>query len=250
MFEELVESTEKRRKSGKTLLASILAHVGVLALLSALPLIHYRQLPDTEFLGYLYAVPPPQPPSPPSPPPFVEDRTPVRSGGPVTVRRIFQVPLEIPKGIPDPPADLPALLDGHGTERGVPVGPPGVGQALFPGVEVAGLAAEPLPPPPPPPASKQPLRVGGDIQSAKLIRRVEPIYPLLALKARVQGSVLLHATIGETGRIVEIKVVKGHPLLRESAVDAVRQWIYSPTLLNGEPMAVVTEISVNFKLTR
>ncbi len=87
------------------------------------------------------------------------------------------------------------------------------------------------------------------VQSAKLIRQPKPAYPQLAKQARIQGIVKLHALISKEGTIEDLKVVSGHPLLVPSALDAVRQWAYQPTLLNGEPVGVETEIEVNFTLT-
>jgi TonB family protein len=91
---------------------------------------------------------------------------------------------------------------------------------------------------------REPIKVGGNVQESKLIRRVKPVYPELAKQARVQGRVVLIVTVDEEGNVSAIKVTRGHPLLYEAAVVAVKQWKYSPTLLNGEPvpvMAIVTE---------
>ena len=95
---------------------------------------------------------------------------------------------------------------------------------------------------------REPIRIGGNVAESKLIRRVEPIYPDLALRARVQGMVVLTVTINEEGFVSGLKVVSGNPLLREAAIDAVKQWHYSPTLLNGEPVPVVATVTVAFKL--
>jgi protein TonB len=86
------------------------------------------------------------------------------------------------------------------------------------------------------------------VQSSKLIRRVEPEYPELAKRARVSGIVLLQVTIDETGSVTDVKIIRGHPLLNQAAVDAVRQWKYSPTLLNDEPVPVIATVTVNFVL--
>jgi protein TonB len=92
------------------------------------------------------------------------------------------------------------------------------------------------------------IRKGGDVSAAKLIYQPKPEYPQLARMARIEGAVELEAVIGKDGTIEELKVLKGHPLLVNAALEAVRQWRYQPTLLNGEPIEVVTEIKVNFKL--
>jgi TonB family protein len=93
-----------------------------------------------------------------------------------------------------------------------------------------------------------PIVVGSNVPESKLIRRVEPIYPALALKARVQGKVVLRITVNEQGFVTDAQVVSGHPLLNEAAIDAVRQWQYSPTLLNGAPVPVIATVTLIFNL--
>ena len=95
---------------------------------------------------------------------------------------------------------------------------------------------------------RDPIRVGGNVQESKLIRRVEPTYPELAKRARVQGKVVLVVTVDEEGNVTDIRVTSGHPLLDEAAVSAVKQWKYSPTLLNGEPVPVIANVTVFFNL--
>jgi len=156
----------------------------------------------------------------------------------------FVAPIEIPTEIPPPMEDIPeitSILDNNpgGLMGGVPGGIVG---------GIIGAIPDATPPPPPPPKKKEPIRVGGNVQSSKLITRVEPKYPELAKRARIQGIVLLQVTVGETGDVTEIKVIRGHPLLNDGAVSAVRQWKYSPTLLNGEPVPVIATVTVNFIL--
>ncbi len=86
------------------------------------------------------------------------------------------------------------------------------------------------------------------LEAAKLIVRVQPIYPVLAQQTRTQGDVVLHAIIDKDGRVSELQVISGHPLLVKSAMDAVSQWRYQPTLLNGQPVEVDTTITVTFVL--
>ena len=92
--------------------------------------------------------------------------------------------------------------------------------------------------------------VRGNVQASKLIRRVEPVYPELAKKARVSQEVILQVTVDEQGNVADIELLRGHPLLNQSAIDAVQQWRYSPTLLNGEPVPVIATVTVNFLLRR
>jgi protein TonB len=97
-------------------------------------------------------------------------------------------------------------------------------------------------------ADPKPLIVSSTILAAKIIKRVVPSYPLLAKQARVSGTVRLQATLSKDGRIENLRVIDGPPLLRQAALDAVRQWIYSPTILNGKPVEVEAPIEVNFTL--
>jgi protein TonB len=94
------------------------------------------------------------------------------------------------------------------------------------------------------------IRVGGGVQSYNLINRVIPLYPPLAKQARIQGTVRFTALIGADGSVVSLQLVSGHPLLVEAAKDAVAQWQYKPTLLNGSPAEVITQIDVNFTLSQ
>lgn len=90
------------------------------------------------------------------------------------------------------------------------------------------------------------LRVGGNVQASKLQYKVAPVYPELARAARIQGVIVLEAVISTTGQVFDLKVVTGHPLLISAAIDAVKQWVYEPTLLNGQPTEVITTVTVNF----
>jgi TonB family protein len=94
----------------------------------------------------------------------------------------------------------------------------------------------------------QPIRVGGNVQATKLIKRVEPIYPDVAKNTGVQGVVLLQVQVDEEGQVADVKIIRGHPLLEQSAMEAVRQWRYSPTFLNGEPVSVIATVTVIFSL--
>jgi TonB family protein len=95
-------------------------------------------------------------------------------------------------------------------------------------------------------ASIAPLRIGGQIQPPKKIKDVPPVYPAIAQTARVSGAVMIEATIGPDGKVTDAKVVRSVPLLDQAALDAVRQWEYLPTLLNGVPVPVVVTVTVNF----
>lgn len=106
----------------------------------------------------------------------------------------------------------------------------------------------------PPPEVKAPaisqssMRVGGNVQAANLVKKVSPVYPPLARTAHVQGVVRFSATIGKDGTVQNLKLVSGHQMLVKAAEAAVKQWVYRPTLLNGSPIEVVTQIDVDFAL--
>ena len=150
-------------------------------------------------------------------------------------------------------------------DLGDPVDFPGVGPAgppqatVFPGDSPFSIDLGKAPPPQQPKAKPAEvakaapptsLRVQSDVQASKLIHQVKPPYPPLALQTRTQGVVRLQAIIARDGSIQQLKVIMGHPLLVQAAVDAVKQWRYSPTTLSGQPVEVVTQIDVNFILGR
>jgi len=92
--------------------------------------------------------------------------------------------------------------------------------------------------------------IGGNVMAAKLVRQEKPVYPPLAKQARISGTVKLAAMISKDGTIQDLKVISGHPLLIPAALEAVKNWVYQPTLLNGEPVEVSTQIDVNFTLSQ
>jgi protein TonB len=143
----------------------------------------------------------------------------------------------------DESLDLPA------TESNEPVGgapcligcEPGGVPGGEPGGRILGAGAPPL-------AARAPIRTGGDIRPPLKVRNVVPTYPEVARAARVQGDVVLDCTISNEGRVRDVKILSGPILLQAAAVDAVRQWLYRPTLLNGVPVPVVMTVTVHFAL--
>jgi TonB family protein len=103
---------------------------------------------------------------------------------------------------------------------------------------------------PSPGAVPQRLRVGSNVQKAKLLQHPEPVYPPLAMQARISGVVRLNAVIGKDGTVQNLTLSSGHPLLVAPAIEAVKQWVYAPTLLNGQAVEVVTQIEVEFTLSQ
>jgi protein TonB len=129
--------------------------------------------------------------------------------------------------------------------------PGGVAGGALSGI-LGGVAVAPPPPPPPPKpkAPTAPIRVGGNVQQANLIKQPKPVYPPLAKAARIQGTVKFTAKISKDGTIQELTLLSGPPLLVAAAQQAVSQWQYKPTLLNGDPVEVITTIDVNFTLSQ
>jgi len=117
------------------------------------------------------------------------------------------------------------------------------------GVGVGGVPTAPPPKPEPKKEPAKPLRVGGAVQAANIVHRVNPPYPALAKQARISGVVKLEGVIAKDGTIQRLRLVSGHPLLANAALEAVKQWRYRPTLLNGEAVEVIAPIDVNFILS-
>ncbi len=212
----------------------------VIGLVVLVPLMKTEALPTAQLMTFLVAPPPPPPPPPPP------AAAPVRIIHRVTAEDLMKAPTVIPKTI-NPVKDEPERPPqaAVGVVGGVPGGMPGGS----PGGVLGSILTANAPPPPPKPTTPKRIRVGGDVESARLIFQPKPEYPPLAKMARIQGVVKLEAIINKDGTIQDLKVIQGHPLLVKAATDAVAKWRYQPTLLNGEPVDVVTEIDVNFTLS-
>jgi len=215
--------------------------VGVTILM---PLIYTEALPKAQLMTFLVAPPPPPPPPPPP-----AAAAPVRIIKRVTAEDIMRAPTVIPRTIAQvKDEEPPPASAGVGVVGGVPGGMPGGTAGGVLGSILSAAASAPPPPPPPKAATPKRIRVGGQVEQAKLIFQPKPEYPPLAKMARIQGTVRLEAVISRDGTIQDLKMLSGHPLLVKSALEAVSRWRYQPTLLNGEPVEVVTEVDVNFTL--
>ena len=153
-------------------------------------------------------------------------------------------------GVGFPNGELAVLI--HMPVSGVPGGvvggvPGGVVGGVVGGVTGGIVGAAPSVPPPADVPKR--ITIGGNVQQAKLISQPKPVYPAEAKLAHVSGIVHLSAVIGKEGNIINLAVIDGHPLLVPSAMEAVRQWVYQTTLLNGEPVEVITQIDVNYTLS-
>jgi protein TonB len=146
---------------------------------------------------------------------------------------------------------MPAGLESADGVEGGMVG--GVAGGVVGGVPGGVLSVAPPPklappPPPPKPKPKAPLFVVSNLQQSKLINMVKPAYPQSAKEARVQGSVVMSIVIDENGDVKQVNVVSGPPTLTDAAVNAVKQWKYAPTILNGKAIEVTTTVTVTFNL--
>jgi protein TonB len=256
MFEQsFVEDAGKTNKTW-TVLVSFIGQLLLIGVAIIIPMIYFDALPKNQLTSFLVA--PPPPPPPPPPPAAVAQPKVVK----VIPRQFDAGRLMAPKAVPKEVAiikeeELPPPSAGAvGVVGGVPGGVAGgsVGGVL--GGVIGSVPTAAPPPPPPPvkveakPVTPQRIRVGGNVQQAKLVRQPKPVYPPLAKQARISGVVRLNAIISKDGTIQNLSVISGHPLLVPSAMEAVKQWVYAPTLLNGEPVEVVTQIDVNFTLSQ
>jgi periplasmic protein TonB len=247
MFE--LFSGERRRASHRStipVLISTAAHLIVVGILLAISVVYVTtelpQVPD--MLAFVAsAAPPPPPPPPPAP------------ASTASKRKVTKpVPTVSPRAAPveAPPEIVEETHVDTGSEEGVQGGiEGGVAGGVVGGI-VGGLVATDLPPPPPPPPApieRGPVRVGGEVKAPALLERVEPEYPPLAVRAQVQGVVILEAVVDRQGGIEDVRVLRSIPLLDGAAIAAVRQWRYSPLLLNGKPERFVLTVTLNFSLS-
>ena len=229
MFGDVVDpSITVGTKQWYTVPLSILAHVIALMGLVIVPLVAAGALPTPDtVIAFVVAPPPPPQPAPP----------------------------ETPRATAPPPVTTPVNLDAAPTDAPLeitPEPPPrsftsvsGVLPGTMPiGVPTTGLTSLSEPPPLPP----QVVRPGGDIKEPRKIREVRPVYPAVAMAAKVEGVVIIEATLSQEGRVIDARVIKSHALLDQAALDAVRQWTFTPTTLNGAPVEVIMTITVNFRL--
>jgi len=241
MFEEMVVSSPNPTKTNKpfTVLISMVIQILCVAILILIPLIYTEALPKTMMSTMLTA---PPPPPPPPPPPAVAQVVHVKPQAHLMDAGKLVAPKVIPKDIKIIKEE--AEPDMGGSMGGVPGGVAGGSMGGVLGGVIGGMA-----PPPPKPRATGPVKVGGNVQAARIINRPNPVYPPLARQTRINGTVRLHAIISKDGTIQQLEVISGHPLLQQAALDAVRQWRYQPTLLNGEPVEVDTTIDVIFSLS-
>ena len=237
VFDELpISGTERRPTNTRwTFLVSMAGQLSVLGLMLVIPIIYVQALP---FKWRLMSLIPPPPPTAPQPVARATERR------PPPPRDLITVPPFIPphariinEYIPAPPGEVFKILE-------IPGAIPGLDNDN----RLAAITSSGIPRPPAPSSHSAPLRVGGDLQGAKLIHMVRPKYPEAARKSFVQGTVVLEATVAKDGSVVELRYISGPPLLFPAVQKAVSKWRYRPTLLNGQPVAIQTTIKVIFIL--
>ena len=247
MFDNLPESSKhgtENTRTGVFFLVTTLIY-GVLMIVAAIVTIVWFNPDLVDALDVTAMVAPPPPPAAAPPP----EAAPVIKNVPTITT--FTPPKE-PQKIPDPTTvqSKPVVSVSHGVPGGVPGGQAG-------GVVGAPVRGDDTPPPPPPPTPKptaeptpvpKKITVSGGVLQGSAIKRVQPPYPPIAKAARASGAVAVQVTIGEDGHVLDASVVSGHPLLRDSALQAARQWVFKPTELSGVPVKVQGVLTFNFTL--
>ena len=243
---DLIAGREKHLPSHATvpLLLSTSAQAAVIALIFALPLLFMTErLPEVPTMMAFVADMPAPPPPPPPPPAAAKPKQATPKPEAAVQQNQFIAPLE-------EPAEIAALPEDEGSDTGVPGGVEGGIPGGVVGGVVGGLPEAPPPPPPAPTAApRTPVRIGGQIKQPQLLKRIEPEYPPLAVKAHIQGIVILEATVNEDGAVAEVRLLRSaNPLLDREAEIALRQWRYSPLDLNGTHVPFVLTVTLSFFL--
>jgi len=240
MFANTILNRPNPSRRKWTTVFSFLVQSTAVALLLILPLFYTEGLPTLKLLPRIISLPVPS-----GNPPVT---SPTHSPAAATSNfagHAFEAPRWIPRGIP--------VMDDHGVVP-IPNGLPTVEGATGPVGDANGVLNFIFGPAnrgviPIRPSVRPPQRVSVMMEGL-LIHRVQPLYPPLAKAARIQGTVQLQAIIGKSGTIQNLEVLSGHPMLVSAAVEAVRHWRYRPYILNGEPVEVETQITINFVLSR
>jgi len=237
MFEDATfESNGRiRTHSRGWMIAALIFNGSILLALILVPLIDPAALPRVG-IAFLMEAPPP-PPAPPPIKPRTAQAAPLRSeldaGRPLA-------PPRIPTGIFKPAAPEPGgneSVAAWDSDSGVP----GSVSDLFRSHSAAPVVRQ---------AAQGPAHISSGVMEGQLIYKVTPRYPAIAVAARVEGTIVLQATIAKTGSIENLRVVSGPPMLQQAAIDAVKQWRYRPYMLDGQAVEVETTVNVKFSLER
>jgi TonB family protein len=227
MFQDVVCPRAQTTRKWYTLPLSFLIHTSVLAVLIVVPLVATDVLPRPRAVVE-----------------FVTPYVPVLPAAP-PVRRAASSPAA--RGVVGAPLVAPDTI---GAEPGMIFQPGDVDTAGLEGIagaiDVGQIAIDA--PPPAPPTAAGPVVVGGNIRPPARTKYVAPQYPNIARGAGVQGIVIIEAVIGADGKVEQARILRSHALLDEAALTAVKEWEYTPTLLNGKPTPVIMTVTVRFSL--
>ena len=233
MFEDaLIESGGKlKTKSKYWSIATLALNALILAALIIWPLLHPEALP-TQMMATLLVAPPPPPPQAPV-------QVKIKSE---MLNNQLQAPSKIPKDIKQiKESSAPPAMAGVSGMEGMGGGTPGgVMGGILGGIGSGPAIVKAAPP--------KKLSISSGVMAGNLLQKTVPQYPAIAKAARIQGTVVLQATISKAGGIENLRVVSGPPMLQQAAMDAVRSWRYKPYLLNGDPVEVETTVNVVFNL--
>jgi protein TonB len=240
---------------------SAVMHVVVVGLAVGLPILYASdELPEPpSMMAFVMdAVPPPPPPPPPAvavakkaattakpDTPALEQPKPIPQANPVAA------PVEAPAAVtPETGLEANAGAARPAIEAGFENGVTGGVAGGIVGGIAGGIDGAPPPPPPAPKAPQGPVRVGGQVKAPQLTHRVNPTYPPMAQAANIEGAVLLEAQVNKAGRVESVRVVKGHSMLDQAAIAAVKQWQYEPLTLNGQAVEFILTVTVTFSIPR
>jgi len=219
--------------NARLLSVSILLHAGLLAAVVVIPLLGHDILPAPAAGVRVFFAEPlsiPAPPPPPAAAPIA-----ARAPKPLPPSPRLTAPVEVPERV----------VPEEAAESLVPAGEPGGVAGGVPG-GVVGAIVDALPEPAAPPRV---VHVGGSVREPTKVKHVNPVYPDVAARALVQGNVVVEIQVNTEGRVTDARIVKGIPLLNDAALTAVRQWIYTPPLVDGVPVRLVMTVTVHFKIT-
>jgi protein TonB len=246
MFDTLVESSKHGRdntRTGKFILGTTLIY-GLGLLILGVGTIIWMNPALSEALDVTTMLTPPPPPAAEPPP---QQQIVVKN---VPAPTTFVPPTKPPEKIPEA-TNVPTKPVLSSVSTGVPGGVPGGVSGGVPGGAVRGDEPPPPPPPKPPPAATpvpREIKVSGGVLQGSALKRVQPAYPPIAKAARAAGAVQVQVTISEEGRVISAEVISGHPLLKDAALQAARQWLFKPTELSGVPVKVQGVLTFNFTL--
>lgn len=230
-----------------SVLLSLGIHLGILAILILAPLIYTEALPLGQIRNYFISAPLQPPPRSLRSVKIISAEHRASQIHTGHLQLLPEIPLVVSRIVDEGPPQSRDNASPWAVEGGMPGSQP---YGILGGLTAFGsTAAQPPPQIKIPITPPSPIPIGGDVQQAKLIYGPTPIYPDLAKKMHTQGTVTLEAIISKEGRVKDLRVLSGHPLLIQAAVEAVKRWRYQPTLLSGQPVEVIATVTVNFKLS-